>query len=74
MIRVTQERDNVYTVKLDIVEINLLTQISQGYGLTKSTALSAVILKGFDTSVAILHEIAAHETRKREANDNEQKH
>lgn len=65
MIKVVQERDNIYTVELDVLEISLLTQISLGYSIPKSQALVLCIHKGFDTCAMMLKEIAEHEKRKR---------
>jgi len=71
MITVIQERDNIYTVQLDVLEISMLTQIAMGYGLPKSQALVLCVSKGFDTCVGMLKEIAEHEARKRHDQLNE---
>lgn len=66
MIKVTQERDNIYTVELDVPELNLLYQISTGFKMPRTEALKTALSRGFDSTVGVLHEIAAYETRKRE--------
>lgn len=71
MIKVVQERDNIYTVELDVLEISLLTQIALGYSIPKSQVLVLCLHKGFDTCVMMLKEIAEHETRRRNNTDNE---
>lgn len=71
MIKVVQERDNIYTVELDVLEISLLTQIALGYSIPKSQALILCVSKGFDTCAMMLKEIAEHETRKRTNTENE---
>lgn len=71
MIRVTQERDSIYTVELDMPELNLLYQIAAGFKMPRTEALKTAISRGFDSTVNVLHEIAAYETRKREQGDNE---
>ena len=64
MIAVTQERDNIYTVQLDVLELSMIAQIAKGYGIPKSAAIGHCINKGIETAVSILLEIAEHETRK----------
>jgi len=67
MITVIQERDNIYTVQLDVLELSILAQIARGYSIPKSQALVLCVSKGFDSCVAMLHEIAEHEKRKRDS-------
>jgi len=69
MITVIQERDTIFTVQLDVLEYSILTQIAKGFSQTKKDALASCISKGFDGYTAILHEIAVHETRKRNSNE-----
>jgi len=71
MIKVTQERDNIYTIELDVLELSLIMQIAKGYGIPKNAAIGHCINKGIETAVSILHEIAEHETRKRTNTENE---
>ena len=69
MITVVQERDNIFTVQLDVLEYSVLTQIAKGFSMSKKDALVSCINKGFDNYKFVLHEIAAHKTRKRNSNE-----
>jgi len=71
MIKVVQERENIYTVELDVFELSLIMQIAKGYGIPKNAAIGHCINKGIETAVSILHEIAEHETRKRNSAESE---
>lgn len=66
MIEVIQERDNVYTVHLDVPETSILYKIAEGFSMKRTDALASCIMKGFDSCVVILHEIVAREQRDRD--------
>jgi len=67
MIKVTQERDSVYTIQLDIPDMVLLEKIAFGMGISKSTMLVSCINKGLAEYTTMMQEIALRETCKREA-------
>lgn len=66
MIAVTQERDNIYTVQIELPELSWLTEISKGLGMERCTMLAACVTKGLEHYYSMITEIAAHEKRKRE--------
>jgi len=73
MIKVTQERANIYTIQLDVPDVHVLREMAIGYGIPLSQMIGSCYNKGVACHVDIIHEIAAHETRKRDnhgQNDN----
>jgi len=68
MITVTQERDSVYTIQLDISDMALLEKLAFGMGISKSTMVVSCMNKGLTVYTTMLQEIAQHEKRKRENN------
>jgi len=65
MIKVTQEREAIYTAKLDVPDMIVVNEIGLGMGMTKTSVLASCINKGISYYADMLREIAAHETRKR---------
>ncbi|MBA7524143.1 hypothetical protein ES705_16280 [subsurface metagenome] len=68
MITVTQERDSVYTIQLEISDMAMLEKIAFGMGISKSTTIVSCMNKGLAVYTTMLQEIAQREKRKREAN------
>ena len=66
MIKVTEGHHNRYTLRIDVVEMNMLLKIAKCYGISKASALEACISKGFDMYIAHMVEIAEYEKRKRD--------
>lgn len=66
MITVTQERDSVYTIQLDIPDMALLEKIAFGMGISKSTMVVSALNRGFAEYTTMMQEIAHRETLKRE--------
>lgn len=66
MITVTQERDSIYTIHLDIPDMALLEKIAFGMGISKSTMLVSCINKGLEGYTAMMQEIAQREKVKRD--------
>jgi len=64
MIEVIQERPDVFTVKLNIIDLSRLRKIAIGFSIDNDVALAACLYKGFDRYTSILCEIAEHEKRK----------
>lgn len=64
MITVMQERDNVYTVQLDVPELVLLHKLAIGLSIPQREVLVSCINKGLEYYTAMLQEIAEHEARK----------
>jgi len=71
MIKVTQERDTIFTLQLDVSDVIVLREIATGYGMPLSQMIGSCYNKGIAHHADMIHEIAAHETRKRNANNNE---
>jgi len=71
MIKVTQERDTIFTLQLDIPDIIVLREIATGYGIPLSQMIGSCYNKGIAYHADIIREIANHEIRKRDAKDNE---
>ncbi|GAI71017.1 unnamed protein product [marine sediment metagenome] len=65
MIKVIQERDNIYTLQLDVPDIIVLREIATGYGMPLSEMIGSCYNKGIAVYADMICEIAAHETRKR---------
>lgn len=65
MITVVQERDDIWTVQIDTVNMSLLGRIATGFGMPFSVAVASCLLSGITHNMVILQEIAAHESRKR---------
>lgn len=72
MIKVTQERDNIYTLQLDVPDVIVLREIALAYGMPLSQMIGSCYNKGISVYADMSREIAAHETRKRKAKYNEQ--
>jgi len=70
MIKVTQERDTIFTLQLDVPDVIVLREIAVGYGIPLSQMIGSCYNKGIELHANIIHEIAAHETRKRDAKEN----
>lgn len=66
MIKVTQERDNIYTVEFDVPELSMLYKIATGYSIPRKEAVALCLNEGFETCVRMLSAIADREKRLRE--------
>lgn len=60
-----------FLITCSIPESEWISEIAKGLGITKEAVVGAALNQGLTHYVGMLTEIAAHETRKREANDNE---
>lgn len=58
MIKIIQERDNIYTVQFDIVDMHALLKISTGFKITSNDALTSCINRGIEHYSDMLKEIA----------------
>ena len=67
MIKVIQERDTIYTVSLEVADAIVLREIATGYGMPVSQVIGSCLNKGIEHYADMIREIAAHETRKRNA-------
>ena len=65
MIQATQEGKHCFLVRLDVPDAVVIQEIARGYGIKSTDALVSCINKGVQFYGNILHEIAEHETRKR---------
>lgn len=65
MIEATQEGKHCFLVKLDVPDAIVIQEIALGLGMKTTDVLIACINKGIRYYADMMHEIAAHETRKR---------
>ncbi len=71
MIKVTQERDTIFTLQLDVPDVTVLRELARGFGIPLSQMVGSCYNKGIERHADIIHEITAHEMRKRNGKDNE---
>lgn len=66
MIRAIQEGRHAFLVKLDVPDAVVIQEIARAYGIKATDVLVSCINKGIVCHADRLHEIEAHETRKRD--------
>ena len=60
-----------YLLTCDVPELLWISEIAKGLGITREAVVGAALNQGLTHYVSMLTEIAAHETRKHDAKDNE---
>ncbi|GAI82926.1 unnamed protein product [marine sediment metagenome] len=63
MIKVTQERENIYTVDFAEPELSWLKEAAKGMGIDRCSILGASVTKGLEYYFDMIHEIEAHNNK-----------